>query len=91
MPYTWVKPEVAYQYKDIVIYHCYKDDFIKNKLVYHFTLSDDSVEWHDDMFDIRDTRAWKTLHIVDDEAPLIDDVLHEFCKSGEYKDYEVEE
>lgn len=52
MPMKWVEPEVALEYKNIVIYHAYKSGDWNNRSEYHY--STDSWEDGDYEFDVRE-------------------------------------
>jgi hypothetical protein len=55
MPYAWMKPEVALEYKGVMIYHIYKNDnYDEGRRTFLFGYSEDCDDNGTDSFDVRD-------------------------------------
>lgn len=74
MPFEWVEPELAVEYKNKKVYHTYKNDKTENKQLYWYTTDPQGVDGYDNFaFDIRDfeypgyihTRKERLCYLID--------------------------
>jgi hypothetical protein len=72
MPYRWVDPEFALEHKGVKVYHVYKDDDIRDPLVYWFTTDINHVEGCAGELDVRDLARKLGTEVVDQDESILD-------------------